>query len=193
MSPSPLTVAYIGLGANLGDRLQNLVRAGQSVHGLTDTRLDAPAGVSSIYETTPHNVPDIQPPYLNAVLRVLTPLSADALLDELRRVEESQGRARTRRGAARRIDLDLLLYGDLVIDTPALVVPHPRMHERRFVLDPLVEIAPQLFHPVLQRSMSILWLEACRFQTDQMVTPVVSARQWLDLMAESPRVGASRQ
>ncbi len=104
--------------------------------------------VSSYIETEPEDVPDEQPPYLNAAVVGQAALGAEALLELLLRLEAEQGRRRESVRAARTLDLDLILYGDAVIDRPGLVVPHPRFRERRFVLAPLTEIAPDLRDPV---------------------------------------------
>ena len=134
--------AYIGLGSNLGDRAANLAEARRQL---------AEAGrivaVSSIYETEPWGVGPGQPDYLNQVVAMATPLPPSDLLKELLRIERKMGRVRSAPGDARVIDLDLLLYGDEVIDEPGLTLPHPRMCDRAFVLTPLAEIAPDTVHP----------------------------------------------
>lgn len=143
----PLPLVILGLGSNLGDR-DALLRA--ALAGL------APAyqieRVSSIYETAPQLVVE-QPFYHNLVCMGRTPLSPQELLRFLQTLEQHLGRTPTYRYGPREIDLDLLLYGDQIITTPELTIPHPRMAERAFVLVPLAEIVPQLHHPVLQRTM----------------------------------------
>lgn len=129
-------LAYVGLGSNLGDRLANLQRAAD--------QLDRAEGVrvlrsSRVYETEPVGGPP-QPDYLNAVIEVATGRSARELLEVCGGIEEAIGRVRTERWGPRAIDLDLLIYGREEIDEPDLVVPHPRMHERGFVLAPLLEL-----------------------------------------------------
>ncbi len=145
-----MTIAYIALGANLGDRQATLTRAVDSLRELGKV-----TAISPLYETEPVGYRD-QPRFLNAVVALDTELPATGLLARLQRIELAAGRTRTFRNAPRTLDLDLLLYGDAAIETPALTVPHPRMHERGFVLAPLAEIAPDVVHPVLQTSVSDL-------------------------------------
>jgi 2-amino-4-hydroxy-6-hydroxymethyldihydropteridine diphosphokinase len=144
------TEAYIALGSNLGNRELNLLQAVAEVGRLPESRVTA---LSSFYETSP--VGNInQDAFYNAVLRLSTLLDARSLLAHLLRIEdENFKRVRTIHQGPRRIDLDLLLYGDLTINEENLVVPHPRLAERRFVLQPLCEIAPDLLHPLTGKSM----------------------------------------
>lgn len=135
---------FIALGSNLGDRQNNLDRALEAL-GAT-VRLTVR---SSVYETDPAYVTD-QPVFLNMVIAGETGLSAEPLLSELKRIEDELGRVPTRRNGPRVIDLDILYYGDQVMETDRLIVPHPRIAERLFVLEPLVEIAPEMRHPVLK-------------------------------------------
>ena len=140
-----MTTAYVGLGANLGDRETTLGRALE----LLGERLELTA-VSSLRDTEPVGYVD-QPRFLNAAARIETELSPRELLDVLLDVERELGRVRegSPRFGPRTIDLDLLLYGDDAIDEPGLTVPHPRLHERRFVLEPLAELDPDLVVPGL--------------------------------------------
>ncbi len=142
---SPIAVS---LGSNLGDRRAHLAfgidRLAQHLHDLR---------VSSIIETAPVDVPEPQPPYLNAVVVGQTALEPDQLIETLMRIEEARGRTRAKARAPRTLDLDLILFGDRVVNTPALVVPHPRFRERRFVLEPLAEIAPEWKDPISGRTM----------------------------------------
>jgi 2-amino-4-hydroxy-6-hydroxymethyldihydropteridine diphosphokinase len=129
------TGAYLALGSNLGDRLEHLREAVRRL-GATDG-IDV-ARSSRIYETEPVGPP--QPPYLNAVLEVETTLSPRELLEACQAVEDALGRVRAERWGPRTIDVDVLTYDELTVDEPDLVIPHPRMHERGFVLVPLGEL-----------------------------------------------------
>lgn len=131
--------AYIGLGANLGDAAQAVRHAADAIAGTSGI---ACLALSPLYRTAP--VDSSGPDYVNGVAVVDTTLSAPRLLAELQRIELAHGRTRPYRNAPRTLDLDLLLYGDAFIDTPDLIVPHPRMHERAFVLRPLADLAPGL-------------------------------------------------
>lgn len=144
MSP-PVQDAFVALGANLGDRAAALRSAAEAICG------DAVACVarSAIYETSPVGGPTDQPEYLNAVLHLRTTLPPRALLDRCLQIEARLGRVRGARNAPRVIDLDLLLYGDLQLAESDLQVPHPRLHLRRFVLAPLVELTGERTHPAL--------------------------------------------
>ncbi|MBI4277335.1 MAG: biotin--[acetyl-CoA-carboxylase] ligase [Armatimonadetes bacterium] len=144
-----MTIAYLGLGGNLGHRRWHLEEAIRRLEASGALRV---VQRSSIYETAPVGRED-QPPFLNLVVAVATDLDPHALLALLQRVETGLGRVRgtgvEERWGPRTIDLDVLLYGDLGVATEALVIPHPEMHRRAFVLVPLLEIAPDLSHPVL--------------------------------------------
>ncbi len=145
--------AYIGLGGNRGDRRSYLVRALELLGEDADIRV---AGVSTFRDTDPVGYVD-QPRFLNAVAAVETDLPARELLERLLAVERVLGRERTGpRYGPRTIDLDLLLYGDEEIDEPGLVVPHPRLAERSFVLEPLAELAPDLVLPDGRRVRDLL-------------------------------------
>ena len=130
--------AFLGLGANLGDPWTQLREA---VAALPP---DEVVAVSPVYETDPVGGPPDQPPYLNLVVELATERSPRELLDVARRLEEAGGRVRAERHGPRTLDVDVLLVGDLVVAEPDLVVPHPRMHERRFLLAPLADLAPEL-------------------------------------------------
>ncbi len=142
--------AYIGLGSNQGDRELNILRAVAEIGKLPDSRV---SGLSPFYETSPVGVIN-QPDFINAVLQLSTKLSPLALLLRLQHIEcVVFRRTRTHPWGPRTMDLDLLLYADLVLNVEELTIPHPRMADRRFVLEPLCKLAPGLRHPVLGRTM----------------------------------------
>ena len=128
--------AFLGLGSNLGDRWQYLRDA---VASLPDV-----VAVSPVYETEPVGGPEDQGPYLNLVVELDTDLGPRELLEVARRLESAAGRVRAERWGPRTLDVDVLLVGDMSIDEPDLTVPHPRMFERRFVVAPLADLAPEL-------------------------------------------------
>ncbi len=141
---------YLGLGTNLGDRRANLKSAIAALAPSAN-----PLRASSIYETEPWGYLD-QPAFLNQVLEAETPLPPAGLLAALKRLEASLGRQATFRYGPRLIDLDILLYDRLVLNQPDLVIPHPQLAQRAFILVPLAELAPDLVHPVLGVSMAEL-------------------------------------
>jgi 2-amino-4-hydroxy-6-hydroxymethyldihydropteridine diphosphokinase len=148
-----VTLAYVGLGANLGEREATLQRA---VELLAEEPEIEVVSTSELRETDPVGVVD-QPRFLNGAVGLETSLSARELLDALLRVERILGRVRAGpRWGARTVDLDLLLYGDEVVDEPGLHVPHPRLHERRFALEPLAELDPGLVVPGQGRVSALL-------------------------------------
>jgi len=135
--------AYVALGSNLGNPVQTVEDAIDAMAALRGSLLKA---ISSLYRTAPVGLKH-QPDFINAVVAIDTRLDARKLLDELFSLEARFGRERSVKNAPRTLDLDLLLHDDTVIDDPALTLPHPRMHERAFVLAPLAEIAPDLIIP----------------------------------------------
>ncbi|MFW6457376.1 MAG: 2-amino-4-hydroxy-6-hydroxymethyldihydropteridine diphosphokinase [Planctomycetota bacterium] len=145
--------AYIGLGSNLGQRAKNLAGALESIDDQPRIRL---IKKSTFIETEPVGGPP-QGSYLNAAAEIRTTLEPAELLRTLQTIENAFGRERPIRWGPRTLDLDLLLYGQRVIKTHDLQVPHPRMHRRRFVLGPLREIAPHAFHPELNQSVEELF------------------------------------
>lgn len=145
-----MNTAYLSLGANIGDRAAQLSAAIQQLK-----HFGTLAAGSSLYETEPVDVTD-QPWFLNCVVLVKTRLSAPELMNQVLRIEADMGRVRTTPKGPRAIDIDILLFNDEVLDTPDLTIPHPAMHERRFVLEPIVEIAPEIRHPTLGKTMTQL-------------------------------------
>ena len=139
-----MSTVYIGLGANLGDRRAAIDAALARLDEHPAIRVRA---VSALIETEPVGGPAGQPDYLNGAAAVETDLEPAALLAELKRIEHDLGRREGPRWGPREIDLDILLYDDLVLDSPDLTIPHPRLRERRFVLEPLAEIAPDATDP----------------------------------------------
>jgi 2-amino-4-hydroxy-6-hydroxymethyldihydropteridine diphosphokinase len=153
MMHAPVTVGYVGVGSNLGDR-EATIRA--AVDHLGRHQCIRIVALSSLIETEPVGPP--QPKYLNGAVAIETSLTAQQLLGTLLEVERRLGRVRdpSERMGPRTIDLDLLMYGDQVIEEPGLSVPHPRMHERPFVLGPLAEIAPNAVNPRTGRTVALL-------------------------------------
>ena len=144
--------AYIGFGSNIGNRLKHIQNA---IHALSKTEGISLQKISSVYKTDPVGY-EAQAEFLNGVVEIQTNLSPLSLLHTLKDIETAIGRQHRIRWGPREIDLDLLIYEDLCIQTEKLVVPHPEMHLRRFVLVPLAEIAPNLVHPVFQESIQTL-------------------------------------
>ncbi|MDQ1237881.1 MAG: 2-amino-4-hydroxy-6-hydroxymethyldihydropteridine diphosphokinase [Thermodesulfobacteriota bacterium] len=159
--------AYIGFGANLGDRTKTF----QSVlEELDSSRGVEVKAVSPLYETEPQGISDGGSSFLNAAIGLDTSLSIQDLIDRLRAVELLLGKAPDHNSdMSRRVDLDMLLYGDAIIETPSLKVPHPRMHKRAFVLLPLMDIAPNVSHPVLGRTIEELVRELPPDQVDSVI------------------------
>jgi 2-amino-4-hydroxy-6-hydroxymethyldihydropteridine diphosphokinase len=145
--------AFLALGSNLGDRLEHLRAALRALEALPGTRVK---NTSRIFETEPVGGPDQQGAYLNAVVQIETRLKPQELLKEVLEIERSRGRVRTTRWGPRTLDLDVLLYGTQVIHLDHLTVPHPRLHERAFVLEPLHDLAPDLEIPGLGITVAAL-------------------------------------
>jgi 2-amino-4-hydroxy-6-hydroxymethyldihydropteridine diphosphokinase len=140
-------IVYLALGSNLGDRLANLKQAITSLSPQMEVKAK-----SRVYETPPWGYTD-QPMFLNQVIKANTYLEFEPLLKHIKRLETALGRKPSFKNGPRLIDLDILFYDDLVLDTPSLVIPHPHVHERGFVLLPLMDIAPDLVHPVNKKSV----------------------------------------
>ena len=151
-TPNSMHLAYIGFGSNIGDRLvhiQNAIQTLSKAEGITLQK------ISSLYKTDPVGY-EAQAQFLNGVAAIQTSLSPLSLLHTLKDIETAVGRQHRIRWGPREIDLDILIYGDLCLRTEKLILPHPEMHLRSFVLVPLAEIAPDLVHPVFQESIQTL-------------------------------------
>lgn len=147
-------IVYLALGSNMGNRKENLKEAIASLSPQLDVKAK-----SHVYETPPWGYEN-QQNFYNQVVKAQTYLEPEPLLKHLKRLETALGRKTTFRYGPRSIDIDILLYDDLVLNTPLLTIPHPRMHERGFVLLPMMDIAPDLVHPVTQKSVRDM-LAAC--------------------------------
>lgn len=146
-----MAIVYLGIGSNLGKREDNCLKAIKALEekGITIKKR------SHLYETEPWGVRE-QPNFINMAIEVETDLPPDKLLQIVKGIEEEMGRTETFKWGPRIIDIDILLYNDIVYETPDLKIPHPLMHERDFVLKPLSEIAPDKVHPVLKKTISEL-------------------------------------
>ena len=151
-TPNFMPLAYIGFGSNIGDRLTHIQNA---IQNLSKTEGITLRQISSLYKTDPVGY-EAQAQFLNGVAAIQTTLSPLPLLHILKDIETAIGRKHRTRWGPREIDLDILIYGDMCLQTEKLVIPHPEMHRRGFVLVPLAEIAPNLVHPVFQETIQTL-------------------------------------
>ena len=150
--PTTMHSVYIGFGSNIGDRLTHIQNA---IHALSKTEGITLEKISSVYKTDPVGY-EAQAQFLNGVAAIQTHLPPLSLLHTLKNIETAIGRQHRIHWGPREIDLDILIYGDLCLQTEKLVIPHPEMHRRRFVLAPLAEIAPDIVHPVFQETVQTL-------------------------------------
>jgi 2-amino-4-hydroxy-6-hydroxymethyldihydropteridine diphosphokinase len=142
---------YLSLGANMGDRISNLRNAIAGLRNVGDVVLQ-----SSMYETEPVDVDQIQPWFINCAVALDADIEPRLLLDKILSMELAMGRVRMEKRCPRPVDIDIIFFGDEVVDLPGLTVPHPAMQSRRFVLEPLAEIAPDVLHPLLKKSVQEL-------------------------------------
>ena len=152
-----MPIVYIGIGSNLGNREKNCLKA----LSLISAKAGSVRKQSSMYETKPWGVED-QPEFINMAAEITTEAEPHELLDILKQIEKEMGREETYRWGPRVIDLDILFYDDLILDTPDLRIPHPLMREREFVLRPLADIASDKIHPVLKQTVRELLAQTAR-------------------------------
>ncbi len=174
---SVASTVYLSLGANLGDRRATMRRAIEWLIAQPTISLDRTRDIARLYESAPVGCDADQPAYLNTVVRVRTPLSPHRLLQLTRELERTLGRVRTATNEARVIDVDMLLYDQTVLKSPELVLPHPAMTRRRFVLEPLCDLAPDLPLPGAKMTLALAMQSVCRTQPDQHIKRVAN-RNW---------------
>ena len=159
-----LNEVYVGLGSNLGDPVGNIERAIEMLRQLSRS-----LEMSRLYRTTPQGFRN-QPDFVNAACRIWTDLDPFHLLEAALQIEQAVGRRRTFINAPRALDIDLLMYGNQVLQGPPLTIPHPRMHIRSFVLRPLLDLAPGLVHPVMWSTVGKMWEEISK--SGDLISPV---------------------
>ncbi len=155
-----MTIAYLGIGSNLGDRKKFIDSA---ITRLSETPKLTVLRVSSIYETEPVGGPKGQEKFLNGVIEIDTSLKPKELFDICKVIEKDLGRVKTEIDGPRTVDLDILIFNKLILNDPDLVIPHPRMHHREFVLKGFAELNEQLVHPVLNRKIVDLYTDLVKF------------------------------
>jgi 2-amino-4-hydroxy-6-hydroxymethyldihydropteridine diphosphokinase len=158
---------FIGIGSNIGDAADNCIKAIKEIGLIKGNRIIA---VSSLYRTEPISHIE-QDWFINCVIKIETDLTPYSLLSDLQDVEKRLGRKRDMRHGPRTIDLDILLYDNLIVDEERLRIPHPEMHKRRFVLEPLAEIDENLIHPVIKKSIRLLLSEIGTVQRVELLRP----------------------
>lgn len=186
-----MATAFIGFGSNLGNRIDYCDRAVTLLNLLPHSRLVA---VSSLYETEPVNDGAAPGPewFLNGVAQIETDIAPKSLLEIFREIERALGRDQDNRKGPRTLDLDLLLYDDCILDDPALTIPHPRLHQRRFVLAPLVELDPDRQHPVLARSLRDLLAQLGNGPVVRLLNPQPNSRYGSRPACSSPSTAEPR-
>lgn len=195
MNPMKLSNAFLGLGSNLGDRLQSLQQAVHHLQDQPEIEVDFENGLAPIYETAPMGVSQSQQNYFNTTIRIQTTLTPMNLLHTCLQIESEMGRVRQERWGSRMIDIDLLLFDDLVFNDDELMVPHPRMHQRLFVLEPLSRIAGEITHPVRNETIHTILSQYkldtshdCNGDSDERVT--LFLLDWFDSgIINSPKTG----
>jgi len=186
--------AYLGLGSNLGDRLTSMQSVVRALLQHPRIAVDLDGGVASLYETSPTGKAAGQQWFLNSTVRVVTHLSPDALLSEVMSIEAVLGRVRPDRSGARAIDIDVLLFADVVMGDGRLTIPHPRMHQRRFVLEPLSEIASNVVHPVLGVTVAAM-CNRLRDQHPEQIAVRIADQTWhcAPATASPTRIASQRE